>query len=88
VLIEFLTYRWKGHSINDPGDYKAKEEQEYWLARCPIKRFRQALLDQGLREEELAAVQEAAAASVEEALQYAIQSPYPDVNTALDDVYA
>lgn len=88
VLVEFLTYRWKGHSINDPGDYKEKEEQKYWLERCPIKRFHQVLLDQGFGEEELAAVQEEAANSFEEALQYAMQSPYPDVKTALEDVYA
>ena len=44
VLIEFITYRFKGHSLSDPQAYRTKEEVEDWLRRDPLGTFPQQLL--------------------------------------------
>jgi TPP-dependent pyruvate/acetoin dehydrogenase alpha subunit len=43
TLVEFLTYRHKGHSRVDPGKYRPKEEVEAWLARDPLPRLAERL---------------------------------------------
>jgi len=87
IILEFKTYRWMGHSINDPGDYKSKKEVEWWKKRCPIKKFREKLTTI-LKEQELQEIEKQAASSFEEALKYALESPYPEKQEALEDIYA
>ncbi len=53
-LIECKTYRLAGHNDGDPGLYKPKEEEEAWREKCPIKRFRQYLIQKGLLTEQKA----------------------------------
>lgn len=45
ILLEFMTYRYKGHSLHDPLTYRTKEEMKFWQELDPIKIFPQALLD-------------------------------------------
>jgi TPP-dependent pyruvate/acetoin dehydrogenase alpha subunit len=66
-LVEALTYRHGGHSRADPATYRPKEEVSEWLARDPIKRYRQRLLEAGIPEQELAAVEERAQQKVDAA---------------------
>ena len=89
TLIECKTYRHRGHSRVDPARYRPKEEVEAWLAKDPIKRFKERLMQTGtLTEIELRKVEEEASAKVEEAVKFAIESPFPVPEEALEDVYA
>jgi len=89
TLIECRTYRHKGHSRMDPATYRPKEEVEYWLKKDPIKRFRGRLLEMGiLTEEEAKKIEDEVSQAIEEAVKFALESPYPEPEEALKDVYA
>ena len=88
VLIVAETYRHKGHSKSDANRYRTKEEMELWRSRDPIPRFRTALSEQGFSDDELGSIQTQAEADIEAAVVFAEQSPYPSVDTILEDVYA
>jgi pyruvate dehydrogenase E1 component alpha subunit len=88
TLIECKTYRHKGHSRVDPAKYRPREEVEAWLARDPIKRFKERLLKmQILTEDDIQRIEGEVAAEVDEAVKFAMESPYPDPDEALNDVY-
>jgi acetoin:2,6-dichlorophenolindophenol oxidoreductase subunit alpha len=89
TLIECKTYRWLGHSINDPGVYRSAEEVDSWKKKCPLKRFegqlrKQGLLDDAKVKEVYAGVQ----AEIEDAIRYAEASPLPLPEDTLLGVYA
>lgn len=89
TLIECKTYRHKGHSRVDPAKYRPKEEVDGWLARDPIKRLRAKLLsDELLTEDEVEKIERNISSQVQEAVDYAVESPYPRPEEALDDVYS
>lgn len=88
-LIEAKTYRWMGHYIGDPASYRPKGEAEEWRKKCPIKRFRQKLLKEKLlQRDELEKIGKEAKKEIEEAVTFARKSPLPELNEALEDVYA
>ena len=89
TLIECKTYRHKGHSRMDPATYRPKEEVEHWLRKDPIPKFRGRLLEMGiLTEEEAKKIEEEVLREIEEAVKFALESPYPEPEEALKDVYA
>ena len=89
TLIECKTYRHKGHSRIDPAKYRPKEEVEEWLEKDPIERLKRRLLKATvLTEAEIQQVENDVSEKIEEAVKYAIDSPYPDPDEALEDVYA
>jgi TPP-dependent pyruvate/acetoin dehydrogenase alpha subunit len=89
TLIECKTYRHKGHSRVDPATYRPKEEVGEWLKRDPIVRFRTRLFEmQALTQEEAKKVEGEVVATVEAAVKFAIESPYPVPEEALEDIYA
>ncbi len=89
TLIECKTYRHKGHSRMDPATYRSKEEVEYWLRKDPIPRFRDRLLEMRiLTEGEAKKIEEEVLREIEEAVKFALESPYPEPEEALKDVYA
>lgn len=89
TLIECKTYRHKGHSRFDPATYRPKEEVEEWLKKDPIPRFRNKLVEMGvLTENEAEKIEKEVLAEVEEAVKFALESPYPEPEEALEDVYA
>jgi len=89
TLIECKTYRHKGHSRVDPAKYRPKEEVEEWLAKDPIKRFKEKLLQTNtLTESEIQQIEKEVSAEIEEAVKFAMESPYPAPEEALEDVYA
>lgn len=89
VLIESKTYRWLGHSKSDAQIYRSKEEVEEWKNKCPIKRFRKYMLENKLAtEEELDTIEKNARQSIEEAVEFANNSPNPPIETVTEDVYA
>ncbi|MCD8249348.1 MAG: thiamine pyrophosphate-dependent dehydrogenase E1 component subunit alpha [Lachnospiraceae bacterium] len=87
-LIECKTYRWMGHWTGDPQPYRTREEVAEWKEKCPIKRYRAKLLEQGLfTEEELNEIEAAAKKEAEEAAEFALNSPEPDPAGLLNDVF-
>ena len=89
TLIECKTYRQKGHSRVDPAKYRPKKEVEEWLAKDPIKRFKEKLLKTNtLEEAEIRQIEKEVSAEIEEAVKFAMESPYPAPEEALQDVYA
>jgi len=89
TLIECKTYRHKGHSRVDSAKYRPKEEVEEWLTKDPIKLFKEKLLQiNTLTETEIHQVEKEVSAEIEKAVNFAIESPYPAQEEALQDVYA
>ncbi len=89
TLIECKTYRWYGHSEIDPAKYRLKDEVESWRKKDPIPRFEKYLMDLKLLTEEQK--KQIAAEIIEEmdaAIEFAEQSPYPDMEEAPNFVWA
>jgi len=82
TLLECQTYRHYGHSKSDPAPYRPKQEVEEWLARDPLKIARARLLEEGVTEEQIAAAEETASASIDQAVDEALAAPYPDPESA------
>lgn len=78
TLLECQTYRHYGHSKSDPAPYRPKEEVERWLERDPLKIARARLLDDGVSEQQIAAIEEEIAVVMATAVQSARDSAYPD----------
>jgi pyruvate dehydrogenase E1 component alpha subunit len=87
-LVEAVTYRYRGHSMADPEEYRDKEEVEEWRRRDPIAAFSQRLTDEKLFSgEDLHTLDERAIATVDEAVEFADGSPFPELDSLYDDVY-
>lgn len=90
TLLECLTYRTRAHAegMRD-GGYRAQEEVAGWKARSPIETFKARLLDDGqITQLELDQVDVEIIAAVEEATNFALNSPLPDPATVTDHVYS
>ena len=88
TLLEYKTYRFAGHSRGDPGGYRTRDEVAMWRARDPIPRLREALMGEyGRREEELDEIERACRAEVEDAVNFARNSPEPAPDELLSTVY-
>jgi pyruvate dehydrogenase E1 component alpha subunit len=88
TLLEFRTYRFKGHSMSDPQKYRSKEEVEEYKQRDPIEQVLATILDNELMTEaEIEAINKKVKAQVEEAVKFAEESPWPDGMDAFKDVY-
>ncbi|MYG00256.1 pyruvate dehydrogenase (acetyl-transferring) E1 component subunit alpha [Candidatus Poribacteria bacterium] len=91
TLLNCDTYRFRGHHIGDPGtSYRDREEvQEQERQRDPIRRLAQVLTeDEGVTQEDLETLETELANELEEALEFAKNSPEPLPEDALEDVYA
>ncbi len=89
TLLEIKTYRYKGHSMSDPAKYRSKEEMEEYKLQDPIETTLAKLQkDFGVTEEEIEVINERVKHEVEESVQFAEESPYPDDSEVLKDVYA
>lgn len=89
TLLEFRTYRYKGHSMSDPAKYRTKEEVEEYKQRDPIEVVKKILLDKKYAtEQEIETIDQRVHQMVEESVQFAEESKYPDPSEALKDIYA
>lgn len=89
TLIECKTYRHKGHSRVDPAKYRPKEEVQDWLRRDPIKNLKEYLArEYSLTDDELQSIEKEVATRIDEAVKFALESPYPKPEEALEDVYS
>ena len=88
TLIECKTYRWYGHSEIDPAKYRPKEEVEEWKKRDPLARMEKFLRDEKiLTDEKKAKIEAAIKKEIDEAVEFAEKSPYPDPREAFEHVY-
>ena len=88
-FVEVQTYRYRGHSMSDPQKYRTKEELEGKKGEDPILRVKSYILEHELFPvERLDEVDEDVKAEVMAAVDFAEQSPLPDVSTMYEDVYA
>lgn len=89
TLIECKTYRRYGHFCGDPQTYKTKAEVEEWLRKDPIPRFRTTLIDMSVfTSGDADAIDQSMRDELDRAVKFAIESPYPAPEEALEDVYA
>lgn len=89
-LVEVMTYRFNEHSegLRLATDYRNAAEKESWLKRDPVKMFRSYLLDNGIADASILDQLEAEVlAEVEDAVQFADDSPYPEPSVAFQDIY-
>src|ERR1700719_4378713 len=78
VLVEAVTYRFRGHSMADPEDYRSKEEVAQWRARDPIPAFGDLLIAEGvIDDDERARIDARAIERVDAAVAFAESSPFP-----------
>ena len=88
TYIEALTYRFRGHSISDPGTYRSEQERKIWQERDPIPNFGRFLVTQGhVTEADLKRISDEEKALIEEAIRFAEESPPPAVEALWRDVY-
>ena len=78
ALLELLTYRFRGHSMSDPGKYRTKQEVDEWRGRDPLHRSEQQLRDGGMSEDALTAIDDGIIAEMDAATRFAEDSPVPD----------
>jgi pyruvate dehydrogenase E1 component alpha subunit len=88
TLLEMKTYRYKGHSISDPQKYRSKEEVDEYKEQDPIQTVRKTILSNGFATEEtLKAIDDRVDGIVAESVKFAEESPWPDDDEVLKDVY-
>lgn len=88
TIVECKTYRQRGHFEGDPSTYKPKEEQEAWIKKDPIPRLEKYMLENEiLDDKELALLQADIDKEIKEAVDFADNSPLPELHNAVEDVY-
>ena len=88
MLLEIKTYRYRGHSMSDPGKYRSKDEVEKYKQEFdPIERLRARMLGEfGIKEDELKTIEVQVKQNVQEATDFATQSPEPDPSELWTDI--
>jgi pyruvate dehydrogenase E1 component subunit alpha len=84
VLVEAITYRFRGHSMADPEEYRSKDDVAEWRKRDPISNFAERI---GLDEEETKQLDEAAVKRVDDAVQFADTAAFPPPESLYDHIY-
>ncbi|MCP4457147.1 MAG: pyruvate dehydrogenase (acetyl-transferring) E1 component subunit alpha [Cytophagales bacterium] len=89
TLLEFRTYRYKGHSMSDPAKYRTKEELEGYKKQDPIEQVRQVILKKKYAtEEELKKMDGRLKDEVMETVTFSEESAFPPTSDAYSDIYA
>ena len=87
-VVEAKVYRYQGHYCGDPAVYRPDEYMEKALENDAIEKMGKRLMDMGVSAGELEAIKKAAADEMNAAVQFAVDSEYPDPSEAVTDVYA
>ncbi|MDO9545724.1 MAG: thiamine pyrophosphate-dependent dehydrogenase E1 component subunit alpha [Pelolinea sp.] len=85
TLIEAITYRYQGHSKSDRQLYRTRDEVKKWMKKDPIPRFAK-LLD--IDEEGFNKIEEKAKVDIKNAVDFAENSPEPELSTIMEGIYA
>lgn len=89
TLLEVRAYRYMGHSMSDPGNYRTREEIARYQERDPIVLFKDSLKEaKVLTDKDFEKIHNEAVEAVQRAVQFADESPFPDASALLTDVYA
>jgi pyruvate dehydrogenase E1 component alpha subunit len=87
-LIEAVTYRFRGHSMSDPAEYRSRREERIWQDRDPIKNLKRKLLHENrLTEARLGEIDQEVTEVIEDAVKFAEESPEPGIDTLGKYVY-
>jgi len=88
TLVECKVCRWRGHHEGDPQTYRSKEEVDNCIKKDPIPKFRKKLLEMGvLRERDADRIHQEIDEEIDKAVKFAEESPLPEVEDVLQDVY-
>jgi pyruvate dehydrogenase E1 component subunit alpha len=88
MLVEAVTYRFRGHSMADPEEYRTKEQVEQWRRRDPIVLYGERLLEAGvLAAGESERIDQEAITRVDAAVAFADASPFPAPESLYDNAY-
>ena len=88
-MVESITYRWFGHSSSDPGKYRTKEEVDSWKKKDPLLKFEKYLIENKIAtKEELNEIEEKSKKKIEDAVEFAKNSPEPSIESVFEDIYA
>jgi pyruvate dehydrogenase E1 component alpha subunit len=89
TLLEIRAYRYMGHSMSDPGNYRTRDEIAKYQERDPIRLFQDSLEEAGaFTDKDFEEIRQEAIAAVDRAIKFAEESPLPDASELLTDVYA
>ena len=89
TLVEAMTYRYRGHSMADPAQYRTREEEAEWQRRDPISNFRRQLLasDKGFSDKDFEKVDQEIGEVIAEAVRFAEESPELPLSAIYEDIY-
>jgi len=88
VLVEAITYRFRGHSMADPEEYRTKEQVGEWRKRDPIQVFSKRLEEEGVLEEgEAEKLDHEVVGRVDAAVKFADRATFPPPESLYDDIY-
>ena len=88
-IVEAKTYRSKGHSKSDAKKYRTREEEKEWLLRDPIKLMAEVLIEEGVfTQQEADGIKAEAKKEIEESVEFAKNSPEPELDALMEDIYA
>lgn len=88
TFLEICTYRYKGHSMSDPQKYRTKEEVESYKKLDPIETTLETILKKKYAtQEQINAINLAVENEIEECVKFAEESPYPNDDELLKDIY-
>ena len=92
TLLECKTYRWQGHHVGDPANYRSRKnpnEKAEWMKRDPVVILKEKIIkDEIASEAEIIKIENKIEKEIQEAVKFAAESPYPDVSEAFIDIFA
>ncbi len=88
TLLDIRTYRYKGHSMSDPQKYRSKEEVNQWMEKDPIEHCLEVISkNKWLSKKEIEEIDAWVKKEVDESVEFAENSPYPEAHEIYEDVY-
>jgi len=88
TLLDIRTYRYKGHSMSDPQKYRSKEEVSEWMVNDPIEHCLRVIKEnKWMSEKQIEEINDWVKKEVEESIEFAENSPYPEAAELYKDVY-
>jgi len=87
-FLEIKTYRYKGHSVSDPAKYRTKDELNEYKGKDPVKTTKATILNHEIAtEDEIKEIEDKIKQEIQEAVQFAEESDFPDPSELYTDNY-